>query len=155
MKKIDIVFGARPNFIKAFPVFDALDKSGKFDLRLINTGQHYDENMVDIFFRQLQIKQPDINLMIGSGTHAEQTAKIMVETEKIFLNSKPEMVIVFGDVNSTIAAALSATKLKFPIAHVEAGLRSFDRCMPEEINRVLTDQISDILFITSPEAKEN
>jgi len=155
MKKIDLVFGARPNFIKAFPVFDALKKSGKFELRLINTGQHYDKNMVDIFFKQLQIKRPDFNLMVGSGTHAEQTAKIIVETEKLFINNKPEMVIVFGDVNSTIAAALSASKLHIPIAHVEAGLRSFDRTMPEEINRVLTDQISDLLFITSPEAKDN
>jgi UDP-N-acetylglucosamine 2-epimerase (non-hydrolysing) len=155
MKKIDLVFGARPNFIKAIPVFDALKKSGKFELRIINTGQHYDKNMADIFFQQLQIKQPDFNLMVGSGTHAEQTAKIMVETEKLFIKDKPEMLIVFGDVNSTIAAALSASKLHIPIAHVEAGLRSFDRNMPEEINRVLTDQISDLLFITSPEAKDN
>jgi UDP-N-acetylglucosamine 2-epimerase (non-hydrolysing) len=155
MKKIDLIIGARPNFIKASPVFDALEKVGSFNLRLINTGQHYDENMTDIFFRQLKMKQPDIDLMVGSGTHAKQTAKIMIETEKVFFDNKPDLVMVFGDVNSTIAAALAASKLHIPVAHVEAGLRSFDRIMPEEINRVLTDQISDFLFITSLEAKDN
>ena len=155
MKKIDLIVGARPNFIKAFPVYEALKNSGDYMVRLINTGQHYDENMADIFFRQLKMKPPDINLMVGSGTHAEQTAKIMVETEKVFMQKKPDLVMVFGDVNSTVATALSASKLHIPVAHVEAGLRSFDRSMPEEINRVLTDQISDLLFITSPEAKDN
>ena len=155
MKQIDIVVGARPNFIKAFPVYDALEKTGNFDLRLINTGQHYDENMADVFFHQLKMKQPDINLMVGSGTHAEQTAKIMMKIEKVFIEDRPDLVMVFGDVNSTIAAALAASKLDIPVAHVEAGLRSFDRNMPEEINRVLTDQISDLLFITSPEAEDN
>ena len=155
MKKIDLIVGARPNFIKAFPVYEVLNNSGKYVVRLINTGQHYDENMANIFFHQLKIKQPDIDLMVGSGTHAEQTAKIMIETEKVFVDNKPDLVMVFGDVNSTIATALSASKLHIPVAHVEAGLRSFDRTMPEEINRVLTDQISDLLFITSPEAKDN
>ena len=155
MKQIDIVVGARPNFIKAFPVYDALEKTNHFDLRLINTGQHYDENMADVFFHQLKMKQPDINLMVGSGTHAEQTAKIMMKIEKVFFDNKPDLVMVFGDINSTIAAALAASKLHITVAHVEAGLRSFDRTMPEEINRVLTDQISDLLFITSPEAKDN
>jgi len=155
MKKIDLIVGARPNFIKAFPVYNALENTGKFDLRLINTGQHYDENMADIFFRQLKMKQPDIDLMVGSGTHAEQTGKIMTVIEKVFMQNKPDLVMVFGDVNSTVATALSASKLHIPVAHIEAGLRSFDRNMPEEINRVLTDQISDLLFITSPEAKDN
>jgi len=154
-KKIDLIVGARPNFIKAFPVYDELKNKGEFDLRLINTGQHYDKNMADIFFRQLKMKQPDIDLMIGSGSHAEQTGKIMMATEKVFIENKPDLVIVFGDVNSTIATAMSASKLHLPVAHVEAGLRSFDRSMPEEINRILTDQISDLLFITSPEAEVN
>jgi len=155
MKQIDIVVGARPNFIKAFPVYDALEKTNHFDLRLINTGQHYDENMADVFFHQLKMKQPDINLMVGSGTHAEQTAKIMMKIEKVFIEKRPDLLMVFGDVNSTIAAALAASKLHITVAHVEAGLRSFDRDMPEEINRVLTDQISDLLFITSSEAEGN
>lgn len=155
MKKIDLIVGARPNFIKAFPVYDSLKNSGNYMVRLINTGQHYDKNMSDIFFEQLKMKQPDYDLMVGSGTHAEQTAKIMIKIEKVFMENKPDLVMVFGDVNSTIASALAASKLHIKIAHVEAGLRSFDRTMPEEINRVLTDQISDLLFITSPEAKAN
>jgi len=155
MKNIDLIVGARPNFIKAFPVYDALDKVGVFNLRLINTGQHYDDNMADIFFRQLKMKQPDINLKVGSGSHAEQTGKIMMVIEKVFMEKRPDLVMVFGDVNSTIATALAAVKLHIPVAHIEAGLRSFDGTMPEEINRVLTDQISQLLFITSPEAKDN
>jgi UDP-N-acetylglucosamine 2-epimerase (non-hydrolysing) len=155
MKNIDLIVGARPNFIKAFPVYEALHNSGDYKLRLINTGQHYDENMSNIFFHQLQMKPPDINLMISSGSHAEQTGKIMIAIEKVFIDNKPDLVMVFGDVNSTIASALAASKLQIPVAHAEAGLRSFDRTMPEEINRVLTDQISDLLFITSPEAKDN
>jgi len=155
MKKIDLIVGTRPNFIKAFPVYDALTEASSFDLRLINTGQHYDKNMADIFFRQLKMKQPDIDLMIGSGSHAEQTGKIMIAIEKVFTENRPDLVMVFGDVNSTIGTALAAAKLNIPVAHVEAGLRSFDRTMPEEINRILTDQISELLFITSPEAEEN
>ena len=155
MKKIDIVVGARPNFIKAFPVYRALERNGQFSLRLINTGQHYDENMANNFFRQLEMKKSDINLMVGSSSHAEQTGKIMIAIEKIFIENSPDLVMVFGDVNSTLATALAASKLHIPVAHVEAGLRSFDRTMPEEINRVLTDQISDLLFITSHEAEDN
>ena len=155
MKKIDLVVGARPNFIKAFPVYRVLERTRQFSLRLINTDQHYDENMVDVFFEQLKMKKPDINLGIGSGKHGEQTARILDEIEREFLSEKPDLVIVFGDVNSTLAAALAAAKLNIPVAHVEAGLRSFDRTMPEEINRILTDQISELLFITSPEAQEN
>jgi UDP-N-acetylglucosamine 2-epimerase (non-hydrolysing) len=155
MKKIDIVVGARPNYIKAFPVYEALNKTGNFDLRLINTGQHYDDNMSNIFFRQLGMKKPDVDLSVGSDSHAVQTAKIMIKIEKEFLRKKPDLLIVFGDVNSTIAAALTAAKLNIPIAHIEAGLRSFDRSMPEEVNRILTDQISTYLFTTSPEAEKN
>ena len=155
MKKIDLIVGARPNFIKAFPVYRELEKTGQFSLRLINTGQHYDKNMADVFFEQLKMKKPDINLGIGSGRHGEQTARILDKIEREFLSEKPDLVIVFGDVNSTLAAALAAAKLNISVAHVEAGLRSFDRSMPEEINRVLTDQISDLLFITSPEAEVN
>ena len=155
MKRIDLIVGARPNFIKAFPVYRALEKTGQFSLRLINTGQHYDKNMADVFFEQLKMKKPDINLGIGSGRHGEQTARILDKIEREFLSEKPDLVIVFGDVNSTLAAALAAAKLNISVAHVEAGLRSFDRSMPEEINRVLTDQISDLLFITSPEAEVN
>ena len=155
MKKIDLVVGARPNFIKAFPVYRALGELDYFDLRLINTGQHYDPNMVDVFFKQLNMKKPDINLGIGSGNHGQQTGKVLIEIEKVFIEKIPDLVIVFGDVNSTIAVALAAKKLHIPVAHVEAGLRSFDRSMPEEINRILTDQISELLFITSPEAETN
>jgi UDP-N-acetylglucosamine 2-epimerase (non-hydrolysing) len=154
-KLIDIVVGARPNYIKAFPIYKKLKEDGSAKIRLINTGQHFDKNMSKIFFDQLGIPIPDINLKVGSGTHGEQTAKIIERIERVFINNKPNLVIVFGDVNSTVAAALAASKLHIPIAHVEAGLRSFDRSMPEEINRVITDQISDILFITSPEAQVN
>ena len=155
MKRIDLVVGARPNFIKAFPVYRALDELEYFDLRLINTGQHYDDNMAAVFFEQLKMKEPDINLGIGSGKHGEQTARILMELEEVLLENSPDLVMVFGDVNSTVAAALAAAKLHIPVAHVEAGLRSFDRSMPEEINRILTDQMSDLLFITSPEAEDN
>tara|TARA_B100000315_G_scaffold212798_1_gene210361 strand:+ start:117 stop:1199 length:1083 start_codon:yes stop_codon:yes gene_type:complete len=155
MKRIDLVVGARPNFIKAFPVYRALERTGKFSLRLINTGQHYDDNMAAVFFEQLKMKEPDINLGIGSGKHGEQTARILDEIEREFLSQIPDLVIVFGDVNSTLAAALAAAKLMIPVAHVEAGLRSFDRNMPEEINRVLTDQISNLLFVTSADAEDN
>ena len=153
--KVTLVVGARPNFIKAFPVYKALQKSSRYSLKLINTGQHYNKNMSDIFFDQLNMKKPDVNLGIGSATHGEQTGKILIESEKIFLEEKPDIVLVFGDVNSTVAVALAAIKLNIMVSHIEAGLRSFDRTMPEEINRILTDQISEILFTTSEEAKEN
>lgn len=146
------VVGARPNFPKAGPVIAALDRVGLRQV-LVHTGQHYDDNMSDSFFRDLNIPQPDINLGIGSGTHAQQTGAIMAGIEPILLDQMPNLVVVYGDVNSTIASALVAAKLNIPVAHVEAGLRSFDRKMPEEINRVLTDQLADLLFTTSPEAR--
>jgi UDP-N-acetylglucosamine 2-epimerase (non-hydrolysing) len=145
------VTGARPNFPKAAPVIAALEKLGVEQL-LVHTGQHYDERMSEVFFRQLGLPEPDINLEVGSGTHAAQTAAIMVGLEDLFIERRPELVIVYGDVNSTVAAALVAAKMLIPVAHVEAGLRSFDMTMPEEVNRRLTDQLSDLLLVTSPDA---
>ena len=152
---IHLVVGARPNYIKANPVFQRLEELDKFDLVLINTGQHYDDNMAAIFIEELGMKTPDINLDVGSGTHGFQTAKILAAYEEVLLETSSDLVVVFGDVNSTIACSLAATKLQVPLAHVEAGLRSFDRSMPEEVNRVLTDRLSTLLFTTSPEAKNN
>jgi UDP-N-acetylglucosamine 2-epimerase (non-hydrolysing) len=143
------VLGARPNFVKAAPVIDALEGT---DQTVIHTGQHYDERMSEIFFRDLGLPEPDVNLGVGSGSHAAQTAALMVGLEQEFMERSPGLVNVYGDVNSTIAAALVAAKLRIPVAHVEAGLRSFDMTMPEEVNRRLTDQLSDLCFVTSPEA---
>jgi UDP-N-acetylglucosamine 2-epimerase len=143
------VLGARPNFVKAAPVISALRGA---EQTVIHTGQHYDERLSDIFFRELGLPEPDVNLEVGSGSHAAQTAAIMVGLEAEFTKRSPGLVIVYGDVNSTIAAALVAAKLGIPVAHVEAGLRSFDMTMPEEVNRRLTDQLSDLCFVTSPEA---
>ncbi|MCW2884334.1 MAG: hypothetical protein QOE54_7273 [Streptosporangiaceae bacterium] len=143
------VLGARPNFVKAAPVIGALEGT---EQTVIHTGQHYDERMSEIFFRDLGLPEPDVNLGVGSGSHAAQTAALMVGLEREFTERSPGLVIVYGDVNSTIAAALVAAKLRIPVAHVEAGLRSFDLTMPEEINRRLTDQLSDLCFVTSPEA---
>jgi len=145
------IAGARPNFPKAAPVITALRRAGVEQL-LIHTGQHYDETLSEIFLRQLKLPEPDINLGVGSGSHAAQTGAIMVGLERIFTERPPSLVVVYGDVNSTVAAALVASKLQIPVAHVEAGLRSFDMTMPEEINRRVTDQLSDLLFATSPEA---
>jgi len=153
--KIIIVVGARPNFMKAAPLIEEMKKHAEIDPILVHTGQHYDENMSKLFFRDLDLPKPDIHLGVGSGTHADQTARIMSTFEKVLLKQKYELVIVVGDVNSTIACALTAVKLNIKVAHVEAGLRSFDRTMPEEINRVLTDSISEYLFVTEPEAVKN
>jgi len=145
------VTGARPNFPKAAPVVAALAARGIPQL-LVHTGQHYDDSMSEIFFRELGLPRPDVNLGVGSGSHAAQTAATMVGLETLFLEHEPRLVIVYGDVNSTVAAALVAAKLQIPVAHVEAGLRSFDMSMPEEVNRRLTDQLSDLLLVTSPDA---
>ena len=118
--------------------------------RMIHTGQHYDQNMSEVFFRQLGMPEPDINLEVGSGSHAQQTARIMLHFEPVILQTKPDLVLVYGDVNSTMAYTLVGAKMGIKVAHVEAGLRSFDRTMPEEINRLLTDAISDLLFVTMP-----
>jgi UDP-N-acetylglucosamine 2-epimerase len=150
------VLGARPNFVKAAPVISALDArrptAGGYGQVVIHTGQHYDERMSEIFFTELGLPEPDVNLEVGSGSHATQTAGIMLGLEREFTARGPALVVVYGDVNSTIAAALVAAKLHIPVAHVEAGLRSFDMTMPEEVNRRLTDQLSELCFTTSPEA---
>ncbi len=151
MKKVISVVGARPNFMKIAPIHKAFKKySDSIKHMICHTGQHYDQKMSKIFFDELELPNPDFYLGVGSGSHAEQTAQIMIEFEKILLNEKPDLVIVVGDVNSTIACCLTAIKMKIKTAHVEAGLRSFDRDMPEEINRILTDNISDMLFVTEP-----
>ena len=172
--KIILVAGARPNFMKIAPLIKQLNKLNnlnplnllnplnKLTPVLIHTGQHYDYEMSKVFFEDLEIPEPDIYLNVGSGTHAEQTGKVMIEFEKVLFQEKPDLVVVVGDVNSTLACALATIKFRCAtnsfhplIAHVEAGLRSFDRNMPEEINRILTDQISDFLFTPSPDADEN
>jgi len=155
--KIISVVGARPNFMKVAPIYKEIKKNylDKIIHLICHTGQHYDEKMSQIFFDELELPQPNFYLGIGSGTHAEQTAKIMIEFEKILLQENPDLVIVVGDVNSTIACSLVAVKLGIKTAHVEAGLRSNDRTMPEEINRLLTDAISDYLFVTEKSGVEN
>ena len=145
------VLGARPNFVKAAPVIRALAALGHAQ-RVVHTGQHYDERMSDVFFVQLGLPRPDVNLGVGSGSQAAQTADVLVGMEREFIASAPSLAVLYGDVNSTVGAALAGAKLGVPLAHVEAGLRSFDNTMPEEINRRLTDQLCDLLFCTSPEA---
>jgi len=149
------IVGARPNFMKAGPLIQALSAHSEVRQTLVHTGQHYDSNMSDVFFKQLGIPQPDINLQVGSGSHARQTAEIMIRLEEVILNRQPDLVLVYGDVNSTIAAALVCAKLLIPLGHIEAGLRSGDRTMPEEINRILTDQLADLLFTPSVDGNEN
>jgi len=151
MQTVVHVTGARPNFPKVGPVMAAL-AARNVQQRLIHTGQHYDDRMSEIFFEQLALPRPDVNLGVGSGSHAVQTANIMIALEREFLAHPPTLVMVYGDINSTVAAALVAAKLGIPMAHVEAGLRSFDMSMPEEVNRRITDQLSELLFVTSPEA---
>src|SRR5215469_731091 len=148
------VVGARPNFMKAAPVTRELRGRGARQT-LVHTGQHYDSNMSDVFFAQLEMLKPDVNLEVGSGSHARQTAEIMTRFESVVQKSMPDIVLVYGDVNSTVAAALVCSKLSIRIGHVEAGLRSFDRSMPEEINRLLTDQLADLLFTPSEDADQN
>ncbi|MEV1328682.1 UDP-N-acetylglucosamine 2-epimerase (non-hydrolyzing) [Micromonospora costi] len=145
------VAGARPNFPKAAPVIRALDRHGVRQ-RLVHTGQHYDERMSEVFFRQLGLPEPDVNLGVGSGSHASQTAGMMTGLEELMVAARPALTVVYGDVNSALAAALVSVKLGIPVAHVEAGLRSFDRSMPEEINRIVVDQLADLLFATSSDA---
>ena len=153
--KVLCVVGARPNFIKIAPLFEEFKKQKIIKPILVHTGQHYDYEMSQIFFQDLKIPKPDYNLGVGSGSHAWQTAKVMERLEPVILKEKPNLVIVVGDVNSTLAGALTAVKLHIPVAHIEAGLRSFDISMPEEINRRLTDHISDFLFCPTRTAVEN
>ncbi|HUU92134.1 MAG TPA: UDP-N-acetylglucosamine 2-epimerase (non-hydrolyzing) [Phycisphaerae bacterium] len=153
--KVLSVVGTRPNFVKMAPLMAAFASRPEIESLLVHTGQHYDEQMSNLFFRQLGIPQPDLNLEVGSGSHGLQTAEIMECFEPVVADRRPDVVLVVGDVNSTIACALVAVKMGVPVAHIEAGLRSFDRSMPEEINRLLTDTISDYLFVTEPSGLEN
>ena len=155
MIKIMNVVGARPNFMKIAPIVRAMKKYDNLQNILVHTGQHYDERMSKLFFDDLQMPKPDVYLNVGSASHAVQTARIMVEFEKVLLKEKPDLVVVVGDVNSTVACSMVAVKLGIKVAHVEAGLRSFDRNMPEEINRLLTDAISDFLFVTEQSGLDN
>jgi UDP-N-acetylglucosamine 2-epimerase (non-hydrolysing) len=154
MKLLHVV-GARPNYMKIAPIMLAASKYECFSQVLVHTGQHYDAKMSDIFFDELELPAPNHYLGVGSGSHAQQTARIMMAFEPVLEAEKPDLVLVAGDVNSTVACALVAVKLGIEVAHVEAGLRSFDWTMPEEINRILTDRISAILFTPSPDADEN
>jgi UDP-N-acetylglucosamine 2-epimerase (non-hydrolysing) len=154
MAELIHIVGARPNFIKAAPVIAALRPSS-VSQQLIHTGQHYDSRMSDVFFDELDLPQPDLNLGVGSGSHGSQTAALLVAMEEAFTTASPDLVVVYGDVNSTLAAALTCAKLLIPVAHVEAGLRSFDVTMPEEVNRRVTDLLSDPLFVTAPEGEAN
>src|SRR6185369_11216497 len=152
---LDLVAGARPNFMKLAPVVRGLRAHPHLTVRIVHTGQHYDPAMTDIFFRDLGIPAPDVHLDVGSGTHGAQTARILERYESHLMQRRPSGTVVFGDVNSTVACALAAVKLGIPVAHVEAGLRSFDRTMPEEINRLLTDAVADLLLVSEPSGVTN
>lgn len=152
--KIVSLIGARPQFIKEAMINKELENSSIEEI-IVNSGQHYDYNMADVFFEKLSIRKPDYNLAVGSGLHGEMTARIMIEFEKILLEVKPDMVLVYGDTNTTLAGALVSAKLKIPLAHIEAGIRMLPKDMPEEINRVLTDRISSLLFCSSKRGVEN
>jgi UDP-N-acetylglucosamine 2-epimerase (non-hydrolysing) len=155
-RKVLSVVGTRPNFMKTVPVVAALaSRPDEFEHVLVHTGQHYDDAMSRIFFEELGVGEPDHMLNVGSGSHAQQTARVMERLEPLLLELEPDVVLVPGDVNSTMAAALVAAKLHVPVGHIEAGLRSFDRTMPEEVNRVVADAVADLLFIHSPEARDN
>lgn len=153
--KVHLIAAARPNFMKVAPLYHALSAEGWCETAIVHTGQHYDENMSDQFFRDLRLPTPHFHLEVGSGTHAEQTGGVMIAYERVALRHKPDWIVVVGDVNSTLACALVGAKQWIPVAHLEAGLRSRDRRMPEEINRVATDAVSDLLWTPSPDADEN
>jgi UDP-N-acetylglucosamine 2-epimerase (non-hydrolysing) len=154
-RTIDLIAAARPNFMKIAPLYHALKDEPWADVRLVHTGQHYDKNMSDAFFEDFSLPKPHLHLGVGSGTHAEQTAGVMLAYEKVCLESPPDWTIVVGDVNSTLACSLVCAKLGIPVAHLEAGLRSRDRTMPEEINRIVTDSIADLLWTPSRDGDEN
>lgn len=155
MIKVLEVAGARPNYMKVAPIHRAMLSVGGFTPLFVHSGQHYDWEMSQVFMRDLGLPAPDIELGVGSGSHAEQTAQVMLRLEPVLFEHRPDVVVVVGDVNSTLGAALAAAKVPIPVAHVEAGLRSFDRTMPEEINRVLTDVVAELLFAPSPDAVAN
>ena len=153
--KIHLIAAARPNFMKIAPLYHALKSEAWAEPVIVHTGQHYDLNMSDVFFQDLSLPEPDIHLGVGSGTHAEQSGQVMMSYEKVLFDRQPDLVVVVGDVNSTMAATLAAAKLGVRTAHLEAGLRSFDRSMPEEINRLVTDALADLLWTPSADADEN
>jgi UDP-N-acetylglucosamine 2-epimerase (non-hydrolysing) len=154
-KAIHLIAAARPNFMKIAPLYHALKKTDWAEPVVVHTGQHYDLNMSEAFFKDLMLPEPHHHLGVGSGSHAEQTGKVMIAYEKLLLEQRPDLIVVVGDVNSTVACTLAAVKLGVKTAHLEAGLRSFDRSMPEEINRIVTDSIADILWTPSPDGDEN
>jgi UDP-N-acetylglucosamine 2-epimerase (non-hydrolysing) len=154
-KIVHLIAAARPNFMKVAPLYHALSKTEWCDVKLVHTGQHYDANMSDVFFRDLRLPAPDFHLEVGSGSHAAQTGGVMIAYEKVCMEHRPDVIIVVGDVNSTAACAMVGTKLWIPVVHLEAGLRSGDRRMPEEINRLVTDAIADVLWTPSADADEN
>ena len=155
MKTVHLIAAARPNFMKVAPLWHALEASGDFHPKLIHTGQHYDPNLSDAIFADLSLPQPDFHLGVGSGSHAEQTGNVMIGYEKVAIEHRPDWLVVVGDVNSTVACAMVGAKLRIPTVHLEAGLRSRDRDMPEEINRLATDVIADVLWTPSPDGDEN
>jgi len=152
---IHLIAAARPNFMKVAPLYHALKAAPDFDVKIIHTGQHYDANMSDTFFEDLGLPRPDYHLEVGSGTHAQQTGNVMIKYEEVAMNERPDWTVVVGDVNSTAAVAMVCAKLHIPVVHLEAGLRSGDRGMPEEINRLVTDAISDLLWTPSPDGDEH
>jgi UDP-N-acetylglucosamine 2-epimerase (non-hydrolysing) len=153
--RLDLVAGARPNFMKLAPVVRAVADQARLQYRIVHTGQHYDSDMSDVFFQELGIPAPAAHLDVGSGSQGAQTARILERYEQLLLSDRPDATVVFGDVNSTVACSLAASKLRVPVAHVEAGLRSFDRTMPEEINRILTDAMADLLLVSEPSGMSN
>src|SRR6266550_5283143 len=155
-RRVLSVVGTRPNMMKIAPIAAELARRrDEFEHALVHTGQHYDREMSEIFLEELGVGEPDYLLSVGSGSHAQQTAAVMERLEPVLLEAEPDVVLVPGDVNSTMAAAIATSKLQIPLGHVEAGLRSFDRTMPEEINRIVADHVSQLLFIHSPEARDN
>lgn len=155
MQTIHLIAAARPNFMKIAPLYHALKDASGFAVKVVHTGQHYDANMSGTFFEELGIGDPDYHLKVGSGTHAEQTGRTMIAYEKLIGDNRPDLTVVVGDVNATLACALVCAKMHIPLAHLEAGLRSWDRTMPEEINRIVTDSIADLLWTPSPDGDEN